>query len=34
MNHSRQFWLEVSKMDKNYKKNDKWLKDNAWYFVY
>lgn len=34
MNHSRHFWLEVSKMDKNYKNNDKWLKDNAGYFVY
>lgn len=29
MNHSRQFWNEVSRMDKNYKKNDSWLKVNA-----
>lgn len=29
MNHSRHFWDEVSRMDKNYKKNDSWLKVNA-----
>lgn len=34
MNHSRQFWLEVSKMDAEYKKHDNRLKQNAWFFVY
>lgn len=34
MNHSRQFWTEVSKMDINYKKHDNWLKQNGSYFVY
>ena len=29
MNHSRQFRIEVSKIDKNYKEHDKWLKENA-----
>ncbi len=28
MNHSRQFWWEVSKMDKDYKQHDFWLKKN------
>lgn len=34
MNHSRLFWAEVSIMDKNYKKHDQWLKQNASYFVF
>jgi predicted metal-dependent hydrolase len=34
MNHSGQFWEEVSRMDENYKKHDNWLKENAWFFVY
>jgi predicted metal-dependent hydrolase len=29
MNHSGQFWEEVSRMDENYKKHDNWLKENA-----
>lgn len=34
MNHSRQFWLEVSRMDKEYKNHDMWLKINGDRFVY
>jgi predicted metal-dependent hydrolase len=34
MNHSRQFWEEVSIMDIEYKKHDKWLKDNWYLYVY
>ena len=34
MNHSRHFWNEVLIMDKNYKQHDKWLKENASYFVF
>lgn len=34
MNHSQKFWNEVYKMDSNYKKHDKWLKENASYFVF
>lgn len=34
MNHSRQFWKEVSIMDKDYKKHDKWLKKNWDLFTY
>lgn len=34
MNHSRQFWNNVSIMDKDYKKHDQWLKQNAGYFVF
>lgn len=34
MNHSRQFWLEVSKMDIEYKAHDAWLKKNWDLFSY
>jgi predicted metal-dependent hydrolase len=34
MNHSGQFWKEVSIMDIEYKKHDKWLKDNWYLYVY
>jgi predicted metal-dependent hydrolase len=34
MNHSRQFWLEVSKMDMEYKRHDAWLKKNWDLFSY
>jgi predicted metal-dependent hydrolase len=34
MNHSRQFWKEVSIMDIEYKEHDKWLKDNWYLYVY
>lgn len=34
MNHSRQFWNEVSLMDIDYKKHDKWLKENWYLYVY
>jgi len=34
MNHSRHFWEEVSRMDREYKKHDKWLKENGSFFVY
>jgi predicted metal-dependent hydrolase len=34
MNHSRQFWNEVSIMDIEYKKHDKWLKQNGYLYIY
>jgi predicted metal-dependent hydrolase len=34
MNHSKAFRNEVEKMDKNYKKHDRWLKDNWDLYVF
>jgi predicted metal-dependent hydrolase len=34
MNHSRQFWNEVSIMDNDYKKHDKRLKEHGDLFTY
>lgn len=30
MNHSKRFWLEVQRVDPQYRVNRKWLKDNGW----
>jgi len=33
MNHSRRFWAEVERMMPDYKKHEKWLKENSDLFV-
>ncbi len=34
MNHSSAFWKEVEKMDIDYKKHDRWLKENGDLYVF